>query len=497
MTNLAENLVNTARAFPQHAALREGDRSLSYAEFDDAAARAGSWLAARGVRAGDSVGIMLPNVLEFPVLFYGAMRIGALAVPMNPLLKGREIAHFSGDSQMKVLCVAPAVSPEETARAVDGCQVVQIGSDFLDGLRAFDPAGFVDRADDDTAVILYTSGTTGVPKGAELTHHGLNENRRVAGQDLFHMTEQDIIMGCLPLFHVFGLTSALNVSVGSGSLLTLIPRFDPEVVLHTIQREKVTVFEGVPTMYTALAALDSASPESVATLRMSVSGGASLPAEVVRGFEAAYGVKILEGYGLSETSPVVSFNLMDNAKLGSIGLPIPGVEMKVVDAEGHDVATGEVGEICVRGPNVMKGYLNRPEATAEAIDAGHWLHTGDIGYSDEDGFYFIVDRKKDLIIRGGYNVYPREIEEVLYEHPAVHEAAVLGLPHPTHGEEVGAAVSLKPGATATPEEIRDFVKARVAAYKYPRRVWFLDDLPKTGTGKILKREITIPEPDDQ
>jgi long-chain acyl-CoA synthetase len=251
------------------------------------------------------------------------------------------------------------------------------------------------------------------------------------------------------------------------------------------------VFEGVPTMYVALLHA-GAGVADTSTLRICVSGGAALPVEVLKGFAAAFDAQILEGYGLSETSPVASFNRIGNSKPGSIGLPIDGVEMRVVDVDGKDVPTGEVGEIAIRGHNVMSGYRNRPDATAEAIRDG-WFHTGDMARKDEDGFYFIVDRKKDLIIRGGYNVYPREIEEVLYEHPDVLEAAVIGVPHPTHGEEVAAAVALKPGTSATPDELRAYVKERVAAYKYPRRVWLVDALPKGPTGKIVKREIVVPE----
>jgi long-chain acyl-CoA synthetase len=271
----------------------------------------------------------------------------------------------------------------------------------------------------------------------------------------------------------------------------LIPRFDPIAVLETIERHRVTVFEGVPTMFAAM--LAAGRKPDTSSLTLCVSGGAAMPVEVMRAFEESFGCKILEGYGLSETSPVASFNHPDRErKPGSIGTPVAGVEMRVVDADGAELSRGEVGEIVIRGHNVMKGYWNRPEATADAIDAEGWFHTGDMGTVDEDGFFFIVDRKKDMIIRGGYNVYPREIEEVLYEHPAVREAAVIGVPHPELGEEVAAAVALKQGVTATEHEIRDYVKSQVAAYKYPRRVWFVDDLPKGATGKIVKREIDVP-----
>jgi long-chain acyl-CoA synthetase len=286
----------------------------------------------------------------------------------------------------------------------------------------------------------------------------------------------------------------MNATLGGGGTLTLIPRFDPGKALEIIQRDRVNIFQGVPTMYGAMLHLTGRERFDTSTLALCASGGSAMPVELLRGFEQAFGCKILEGYGLSESSPVASFNHADRErKPGSIGTPIAGVEMRVVDDDGAEVAQGDVGEIVIRGYNVMKGYWHRPDATAETIRDG-WLHTGDMGYADEDGYFFIVDRKKDMIIRGGYNVYPREIEEVLYEHPAVREAAVLGVPHDEYGEEVGAAVALTDGASATPDELRDYVKAQVAAYKYPRQVWIVDELPKGPTGKILKREIAPPDP---
>ncbi|HSX66760.1 long-chain fatty acid--CoA ligase [Nocardioides sp.] len=493
MTNLAENLAVTAAKHPDQPALRLGDCTLTYAEFDDLASRAASRMASMGIREGDRVGLMLPNVLEFPVLFYGALRLGAIVVPMNPLLKGREVAHYTRDSEMVLLWAHPVIAEEDTAEAANGCRVEVVPADLLTSLVADEPiATGAAKEGSDTAVVLYTSGTTGTPKGAELTHGGLDRNVRVCSEELMTIGPGDVIMGCLPLFHVFGLTCALNSGVAAGAMLTLIPRFEPTLVLETMARDKVTIFMGVPTMYTALAGVPEAHPDAVAQLRLCSSGGAALPGEVLRAFEEKFGAKVLEGYGLSETSPVASFNRVDNARVGSIGTPIPGVEFRIVGDDGTDVPVGEPGEIWIRGHNVMKGYWNRPEATAEAIDADGWFKSGDIGTVDEDGFYYVVDRKKELIIRGGFNVYPREIEEVLYEHPAVREAAVVGLPHVTHGEEVGAAVSLVPGSDTSPDQIRDWVKERVAPYKYPRVVWFLDDLPKGATGKILKRAIEKP-----
>jgi long-chain acyl-CoA synthetase len=349
-----------------------------------------------------------------------------------------------------------------------------------------------DVADDDTAVILYTSGTTGKPKGAELTHANLRVNAQTKVETLIEIDERDVILGALPLFHSFGQTAAMNAGILAGACLTLLPRFDPTKALEIIERDGVTIFLGVPTMYSAMLSVPAEQRADTSSLRTCVSGGASLPVEVLRAFEGQFGTQILEGYGLSETSPVASFNHPDRErKPGSIGTPIRDVQMRAVDEHDQDVPQGEVGEIVIKGPNVMKGYWQRPEATAEAMRGG-WFHTGDLAKVDEDGYFFIVDRKKDLIIRGGYNVYPREVEEVLYEHPAVAEAAVIALPHAELGEEVGAAVGLKAGAQATPDELQDFVKERVAAYKYPRRVWLVDELPKGPTGKILKREIALP-----
>jgi long-chain acyl-CoA synthetase len=342
-------------------------------------------------------------------------------------------------------------------------------------------------------VILYTSGTTGTPKGAELTHDNLRENCTTTARTLVQITEEDMILGALPLFHSFGQTCGLNAAVATGACLTLIPRFDPSKALEIIARDGVTVLEGVPTMYHAMLNVADRSADT-SSLRVCVTGGSAMPGEVMKQFEQAFDCIILEGYGLSETSPVASFNHPDRErKAGSIGTPIEGVEMKLVDDDGADVEQGGVGEIVIRGHNVMRGYWGRADATAEVMRDG-WFATGDMATMDEDGYFFIVDRKKDMIIRGGYNVYPREIEEVLYEHPAVSEVAVVGVPDDALGEEVAAAVVLKSGAEASADDLRAYAKERVAAYKYPRQIWFSDGLPKGPTGKILKREIKAPEP---
>jgi long-chain acyl-CoA synthetase len=493
--NLPQNLIDTAAKDPERTALRMDDAVLTFAEFRDAALRVGSALRARGVQPGDRVGLVLPNVLSFPITFYGALMAGAAVVPMNPLLKAREVEYYLRDSGTRlVVALGPSADAVTEAAGVVRVDAVTVGPAQPEALMDAEPLdGPVDRSDDDLAVILYTSGTTGQPKGAELTHANLAGNCRTTAETLLESSGDDVIMGCLPLFHVFGLTCGLNAAVLSGSTLTLIPRFDGSKALSVIERDAVTIFEGVPTMFSAMLHAPDADAHDLSCLRLCVSGGSAMPVEVLRTFEEKFGCTILEGYGLSETSPVASFNHPHaERKPGSIGTPIAGVEMRLVTNEGDDVPAGEVGEIAIRGANVMKGYWQRAEDTATAIPDG-WFRTGDLARQDDDGYFFIVDRKKEMIIRGGYNVYPREVEEALYEHPAVAEAACIGLPHPDLGEEVAAAVALKPGASAEPDELRDFVKERLAAYKYPRRLWLVDSLPKGPTGKILRRAVEVPE----
>ena len=492
--NLAENLIETAVQHPDTTSIKLDDFELSFAGLDQASARLAGVLRAKGIEPGDRVGLMLPNVPPFAIAYYGIARAGAVVVPMNVLLKRREVAFYLQNSGAKLLLAWHQFADEAQAGADDaGVEHLSVEpAAFAELLAEAEPLDGVEpREAQDTAVLLYTSGTTGTPKGAELTHGNITSNID-AVLDLFEFESHDVIFGGLPLFHAFGQTCALNAGVAAGATLTLLPRFNPGAALEIIQRDGVTIFEGVPTMYTALLNHPERAEFDTATLRLCVSGGAALPVEVLRGFEAAFNCVILEGYGLSETSPVASFNHPDRPrKPGSIGTPIEGVEIKLVDEDGNEVPDGEVGEIAIRGPNVMKEYWERPDATAEVMRDG-WFHTGDMATRDGDGFLFIVDRKKDMIIRGGYNVYPREIEEVLYEHPAVLEVAVVGLPHAEIGEEVGAAVVLREDAGVSAEDLRDHVKSQVAAYKYPRHVWFLDELPKGPTGKILKREIEIP-----
>jgi long-chain acyl-CoA synthetase len=492
--NLATLLTATAERRGDRTAIKLDDLEVTYERLNELSARVAALLQERDVGAGDRVGIMLPNVPQFAVAYYGVLRAGGVVVPMNPLLKGREVNFYLSDPEAKALFAwhdFESAAQEGAEQAGAEAIVVRPGG-FEDLLADVEPVFEVaERGASDTAVILYTSGTTGTPKGAELTHQNLMRNAEVT-TGISDVHESDVLLGALPLFHAFGQTCSLNTAMLNGAVLSTIPRFDPGKALEIIEHDKVTIFQGVPTMFVAMLHHPDRERFDVSSLRVCVSGGSAMPVEVMRGFEEQFGCKVLEGYGLSETSPVASFNHPDRErKSGTIGQPVEGVEMKVVDDNDNEVEQGETGEIVIRGHNVMKGYWRKPDATEEAIRDG-WFHSGDMGRVDAEGYFSIVDRKKELIIRGGYNVYPREIEEVLYEHPAVQEAAVVGVPDEKMGEEVGAAVVLKQGEEVSEDELRSYLKGQLAAYKYPRKVWFLDELPKGPTGKILKREIEVP-----
>jgi len=493
--NLAETITRSAERHPDRPALRLGDTELTYAELDRDSARLATLLRDNGVEQGDRVAIMLPNVPQFPISYYGILRAGGIVVPMNVLLKKREISFFLEDSGARLLLAWHGFTEEARAGAEQAsAELIEVEpaafSKTLEGMEV--APGLADTDESDTAVILYTSGTTGQPKGAELTHLNLSLNAEIVADTLTEVGPEDVVLGALPQFHSFGQTATLNASLREGACVVMLPRFDPGDALEAMQRERVTVFQGVPTMYGAMLNHPGREGFDTSSLDNCMTGGAAMPVEVMRGFEEAFDCKILEGYGLSETSPVACSNRPDRErKPGSIGVPVRGVEMQIVDEDDNPLPTGEPGEVVIRGHNIMKGYWKRPDATAEAMRGG-WFHSGDIGRTDEDGYFYIVDRKKDLIIRGGYNVFPREVEEVLYEHPAVREAAVVGIPDDSLGEEVGAAVVLRDGASASAEDLSQHVKSELAAYKYPRQVWFLDELPKGPTGKILKREISPP-----
>ncbi|WP_343952413.1 AMP-binding protein, partial [Tsukamurella spumae] len=436
--NLAVMLRESADARPGAPMLYFGDREIDYREVDEQSGRIAAALLVRGLAPGDKVAVQLPNLPEFVLVYFGILKAGLTMVPLNPLFTAREVAYHLGDSDAKLLIASDFSAEAALAGAaeagVDDVAVVSLGAPtpsgavpFAELLTESDTGEIHPTSSDDTAVLLYTSGTTGRPKGAELTHFELYMNCTVAPQ-LFGMRDDDVALGALPLFHVFGLSSVLNAAVRYGGSVALVPRFEAGAVIDVIERRRVTVLSGVPTMYVALLGEDIAGRD-LGSLRAAVSGGASIPGGVIRAFEEKFpGLVILEGYGLSETASTATFNISaEQRKVLSIGKPIWGVELRAVDLDGAELPPGadNVGEIVVRGHNVMKGYYKRPDATAEALRNG-WLHTGDLGYRDEDGYFFIVDRLKDLVIRGGYNVYPREVEEVLYTHPDVVEAAVVG-----------------------------------------------------------------------
>ena len=430
--NLALNLVDTASAHGGRPAVRHGAMVVTYARLADLSARASRFLRERGTSPGERVGLMLPNLPEFAVGMYGALHAGTIAVPMNVMLKRREVAFQLRDSGTRLLLAGQGCAEEAEAGAREvgaECVVVAPGEGLAELVGDVDPeAQMAEQRGADTAVILYTSGTTGQPKGAELSHANLRSNADVF-RGVLDLKSDDVVFGALPLFHSFGQTCGLHTSIVAGACLSLLPRFEPRAALELIQRDHVTVFEGVPTMYAAMLHHPQHGEFQLPSLRLCVSGGASLPLEIMRGFEAAFGCPILEGYGLSETAPVASFNQRDRPrKPGSIGTPLEGVEMRLVDDSGGPVRLGEVGEIMVRGPNVMKGYWRHPAATAEALTPDGWLHTGDLARIDEDGFFFIVDRKKDMIIRGGYNVYGRRWRRCSTSTPRCASAQLFACP---------------------------------------------------------------------
>jgi long-chain acyl-CoA synthetase len=514
--NLSGLLTRTAARHPARTAIVFGGDRTSYAELDAASNRVANLLTERGVRPGDKVALSCPNIPQFTAIYFGILKAGAVVVPLNVLLKAREIAYHLDDSEATAYFAFEG-SPELPMgrEAWSGFQAADRASQFfligsgasVDGVTADQlyaaavagqPETFetVERADDDTAVILYTSGTTGQPKGAELRHRNVDDNVR-AGTQLFAAdpATPDVYLCVLPLFHSFGQVVIQNGAIAFGGTLVLQPRFAAREALQLMLDHDVTFFGGVPTMYWGLLeALDDGVDVArlAANLRIAVSGGSALPATIHQDFKRRFGVTILEGYGLSETSPVASFGTYgEEPRVGSIGRPIAGVEMKLINDDWSDLddQPGAVGEIAIKGHNVMKGYYKRPEATAEAINDG-WFRTGDLARKDADGFYYIVDRSKDMIIRGGFNVYPRELEEVLMEHPAVSLVAVIGVPHPSHGEEIKALVVKKAGDSTTEAELTAWGKEQFAGHKYPRIVEFVGALPMTSTGKILKRELS-------
>src|SRR5579871_1591371 len=498
--NLAVTLSETARSAPDKPVAVFTGGQLTYRELDQASDRLAGSLAAIGIKPGDPVALQLPNIAQFLVSYFGILKAGGIVVPLNVMLRAPEVAFHLGDCGASVLITWEGVLAEAAkgADAVGLDQIYAVGhagdSQALPFERLLDVAvphfEMVTRQPMDTAVIIYTSGTTGRPKGAELTHMQLYMNADIPGR-LFDVQSDDIVVTVLPLFHVFGLSSILDVCVRFGCTMSLIPRFTPGAVLAAIQRDRVTIFEGVPTMFADLLSCPDLDDYDLSSLRIAISGGASIPAPVLDAFEERFGLVILEGYGLTETASTTTFNIsVDERRAYSVGKPIWGTQTQVWDVNGRPLPPGpeHVGGVVTRGMHVMKGYWHNPEATAASF-TGDWLHTGDLGYFDEDGFLFIVSRKKELIIRGGYNVYPSEIENVLHAHPAVAEAAVVGVPDERLGEEVMAVVIVRPSMDVLEHELVSYCRERMAAYKCPRVFRFRSELPKNALGKVLKDEL--------
>jgi long-chain acyl-CoA synthetase len=512
MLNLSVILENSARSYPNKTAFIFGETALSYAQVNGAANQIANGLRSKGIQAGDKVALSCFNLPYFPIIYFGIIKAGAVVVPLSVLLKTDEIAYHLSDSEAKAyFCFlgtddlpmgkmghagfneVPTCEHFFMIMPKPDMQSTIEGTATMGSLMAGQSPKFETHPSnaEDTCVIIYTSGTTGRPKGAELTHSNLLLNA-ILSVDLVKTTSDDIQLVVLPLFHIFAMTVLMNAGIYKGASNILVPRFDAETVFGLMQKHNVTIFAGVPTMYWGLLNYneDKFDYQKIAsTLKTAVSGGASLPVKVLEDFEKRFNVPIIEGYGMSEGSPVVTFNQLHiGRKPGSIGTPVWGVEVKLVDNDGNEVPVGEKGELLYKGHNVMKGYYKKPQANAETLKDG-WLHSGDVAIKDEDGFFFIVDRTKDMIIRGGLNVYPREVEEVMIKHEAVSLVAVIGIPDDEMGEEIKAFVVLKDGKSISDSELIEWTKERIAAYKYPRQVEFLAALPMSATGKILKKEL--------
>ena len=499
--NLAVILTETARSSPDRPVAVFTGGQLTYRELDQASGCVAAALAAEGIRPGDRVALQLPNIPQFLISYFGILKAGGTVVPLNVLLKAPEVAFHLGDSGARILITWEGI----LAEAAKGAEAAGIERVYVVGHAGRSGEGvpferlmaagaprqeMAVREPTDTAVIIYTSGTTGRPKGAELTHLQLYMNADIPGR-LFGVRSDDIVLTVLPLFHVFGLSSILNICVRFGCTMSLVPRFTPAAVLEAIQRDRITIFEGVPTMFADVLSSPDLGSYDLSSLRIAISGGASIPSPVLDAFEERFGLVILEGYGLTETASTTTFNVSaDDRRAYSVGKPIWGTQTQVWDSRGRPLPPGpqNVGEIVTRGLHVMKGYLHNPEATASAFTGG-WFHTGDLGYFDEDGFLFIASRKKELIIRGGYNVYPTEIENVLCAHPAVAEAAVVGIPDERLGEEIMAAVTVRPAVDLLEADLVTFCQERLAAYKCPRVFQFRSELPKNTLGKVLKDQL--------
>jgi len=533
MKTLPDYLRETAEQFGDRIAIDFLGKTVTFRELYEQAMTFAHYLRGLGVKEGDRVAVMLSNCPQAVISYYGTLLAGGIVVQTNPLYTEYELEYQLNDSGASVLVTMDLLYPKAIAMkgktAVKHWIVTRM-QDYLPTIKKWlyplvrwkqkMPSVRVDEGEsvhlfrsivsrletaplqvaidpmEDIALLQYTGGTTGHPKAAMLTHHNLIANTLMCAHWVYKCEKgKETVLGILPFFHVYGMTTVMNLAIMQASKMVLLPRFDVKQTLKTIERTRPTMFPGAPTMYIALLNDPDLSKYDLSSINVCISGSAPLPVEVQEQFERVTGGKLIEGYGLTEASPVTHSNfLWDGERVkGSIGVPWPDTEAKIVSLEtGEEVKPGEIGELVVRGPQVMKGYWNRPEETEQVLRDG-WLYTGDIGYMDERGYFYIVDRKKDVIIAGGYNIYPREVEEVLYEHPKVQEAAVIGVPDPYRGETVKAFIVLKPGEECSEQELDAFMRERLAAYKVPRLYEFRSELPKTAVGKILRRVLVEEE----
>ncbi len=521
-------LENSAKKYPDHVALEFMGRTIGYRQLWESVQKFAGALKAQGLAPGDRVAIMLPNCPQFVIAFYGTLAAGGVCVNVNPLYTPRELRHQLSDAGAETLVILDLLWPRyaEIEADVPVKRVFTTGIqdylpfpknllfplkarrekrwvnlpqhpkrlDFKKALRSAAPIEQPYNAQpDELALLQYTGGTTGVAKGAMLSHRNLVANTYQSlawgGEETKNLEGKGVMLGAIPFFHVYGMTVAMNYGIAAGYKIVLLPRPEVKPCIEAIEKHGVTHFPGVPTLYVGFNNFPNIEKRKVGTVKVCISGSAALPVEVTKKFEQLTGGKLVEGYGLTEAAPCTHCNpLTGQRKIGSIGIPMPGVDAKVVDENLQELPPGQVGELAVRGPNVMLGYWQRPEETSKAIKID-WLLTGDMARMDEDGYFYIVDRKKDMIIAGGYNIYPREVEEVLYAHPKVAEAAVVGVPDEYRGETVAAFIVPKPGQELSEEELDQHCRANLAAYKVPRIYVFRSELPKTAVGKVLRREL--------
>ena len=493
---------------PATVAIISRGRPTTYGELAEQVGRVRGGLADLGVARGDRVALLCGNGRYFVETYLATLGLGAVAVPLNPSSPGPEIEREIAVVDASVVIVDPIAS--SSWRAVDRDKVPSVrhvvvtepprsgpdvdvswaGHTFAD-LLAHEPVPVEEVDDDDLAVLIFTSGTAGAPRAAMLSHGNLLANLHQGRSATTHIEPGDVVFGVLPLFHIFGLNVVLGLALHRGASVVLVQRFDPSTALDTIRERKVTVVPGAPPMWLAWSHMDDLPADSFATVRLALTGAAKMPEEAIRRLEERFGIALAEGYGLTEASPVVTSSAGQALRIGSVGRVLDGVEVRLVDEVGDDVLDGDAGEIWVRGPNVFKGYLGEPELTARVITADGWLRTGDIATTDDDGYLYLVDRAKDLIIVSGFNVYPAEVEEILAAHPAVAEVGVVGVPHPHTGEAVKAFVVARDGeAGGVDEEVLiAWVGEHLARYKCPTKVLFVDELPRNVSGKLLRREL--------